>query len=330
MRRPTSSRILIVAGALLAVGLGSLSLLRWPVVARLLPAPRAEVVVLEGRAASGTTIDCGGDWFNGGRLTELIIRSRRTADGWERPEGITIRNCRIRGSIRIMGMGRNGEGREVRRSSVREGHTRRAQEAAPAGVLISGVEIEANHRIPLYLAPGVTRVTFENSRLTGQSCSVGIYLDAESADNVIRDNVFSLRVGREVIAVDGSANNRIERNAFERVSRGGIYLYRNCGEGGTVRHQTPHGNVIADNRFETKTLGFWSYGIWLGSRNGRRPYCYQDDGYPFGSSADNRDFADDNAVIGNTFSPPSRRAIRDDGQRNRTGPANLDRHVNGV
>jgi parallel beta-helix repeat protein len=219
-----------------------------------------------------------------------------------------------------MGMGRNGQAPEVRESSHKEGHTQRAQAAAPTGILISGVEIEAARGIPIYLAPGVTRVTIENSKLTGWSSSVGIYLDAESANNVIRNNTFSLRAGREVIAVDGSADNRIESNRFEHLSYGGIYLYRNCGEGGTVRHQTPHGNVIAGNRFDTASLGLRACGIWLGSRNGRRYYRHDDDGYPFGSSVDDRDFADDNTLTGNVFSPPATRAIKNAGQNNRITP----------
>jgi len=275
-----------------------------------------EVVELAGSAAGGTVIDCGGGPFNGGKPTELLIRAVKTPGGWDRPEGIVIRRCRIRGSIRILGMGRNGEAEEVRRSSVKEGHTARAQAAAPAGVLISDVEIEGQGRIPVYLAPGTTGATIEGCRISGRSNSVGIYLDAESAGNVIRGNVFSLEAGREVIAVDGSAGNRIEDNRFERPSRGGIYLYRNCGEGGTVRHQTPHGNTIARNRFETAALGPSARGIWLGSRNGRRIYCGLDAGHPFGSSADDRDFADDNVLEGNVFDPPSDRAIEDDGNGN--------------
>src|SRR5690606_13104846 len=128
-------------------------------------------------------------------------------------------------------------------SSIREGHTAREQKAAPTRILISNVEFEANGGIPLYLGPGTTHVTIENSKFTGICGSVAIYLDAESAHNIIRNNTFNIQTMREIIAVDGSANNRIEGNRFNLVSHGGIYLYRNCGEGGTVRHQTPHGNV---------------------------------------------------------------------------------------
>lgn len=309
------SPIAIAGMVLLATGL-MLMAMNPSAFMKMLPAPQLEKVVLEGDAATGTVIDCGGEWFNDGKPTELVIRSRQTAAGWERPEKIVIRNCRIRGSIRIMGMGRNGESEEVRRSSINLGHTERAQAAAPTNILISGVEIEADYRIPLYVAPGVTRVTVENSRITGWGCSAAVYLDCESGSNVIRNNTFSMRQSREVIAIDGSARNRIEDNRFGNLAFGGIHLYRNCGEAGTVRHQTPHGNVIAGNVFETRTLGPFASVIWLGSRNGRGNYCHEDDGHPFGSSSDDRDFADDNKVRNNRFEPPTPRAVRDDGTGN--------------
>ena len=283
----------------------------------LIPQRRFERVRLSGAAASGTVLDAGGGWLNGGKLTELVISSRWNGSDWERPADITIRNAKLRGAIRIAGMGRNGQAAAVRASSRSEGHTERAQAAAPTRITISNVWIEAEGRIPVYLAPGVTHVTVEACVITGRSRSVACYLDAESASNTLRGNTFAARVAREVVAVDGSAGNRIEGNVFARARLGGIYLYRNCGEGGTVRHQTPHGNILAGNRFMTRGLAWRSYGIWLGSRNGRRAYCGCDAGYPFGSSLDDRDFADNNLVTGNSFEPPASRAFRDDGADNR-------------
>ncbi|NCW27432.1 MAG: hypothetical protein EBV83_03925 [Verrucomicrobia bacterium] len=84
-----------------------------------------------------------------------------------------------------------------------------------------------------------------------------------------------------------------------------------------MRHQTPQGNLIENNFFELKDLKPGSYGIWLGSHQGRRKYCEDDAGYPFGSSIDNRDFADHNTVGGNVFQPAGDRAVRDDGSGNR-------------
>jgi parallel beta-helix repeat protein len=281
--------------------------------------PRLEKVVLAGSGASGTLIDLQGGWFNEGKATEVVICSEESSRGWDVPERITIRNGRLRGAIRIFGLGVNGEAPRVRESSVREGHTECAQAAAPREIVLENLQIEAAHSIALYLGPGVTGVTVRNCGFTGWTVSTVVYLDAESAGNTIEECSFDVQAAREVIAVDGSARNIIQSNRFSRAALGGIYLYRNCGEGGTVRHQTPRENRIERNTFDLSGLHPGSYGIWLGSRQGRRNYCEADAGYPFGSSADNRDFADDNVVSGNVFNPPSPRALRDNGKRNRTG-----------
>jgi hypothetical protein len=148
-----------------------------------------------------------------------------------------------------------------------------------------------------------------DSRIKGRTDSVALYLDAESGFNVIRNNTFDIiGANREIIAVDGSANNQLLTNTIKQAPSGGIYLYRNCGEGGTVRHQAPQNNLIAGNTINN-TGG---YGIWLGSRNGGRLYCNEDKGFSFGSSIDDRDFADNNTVRDNTFTS-SARTIRSDG-----------------
>ena len=264
---------------------------------------------------SGSVIDCQGKKFNEGKITEIRVSSPI--------RDVTIKNCKLKGSIRVFGLGMNGEDENVKNSSYKAGHTERAQAAAPSNVLLSNLTIEGVQRIPLYLAPGVTKVTIENSKFIGNTLSTVIYLDAESAYNTIRNNTFSVKGNfslrqfriREVIAVDGSAYNQIIGNKFEEAVGGGVYLYRNCGEGGTVRHQPPQHNVIAGNNFNLTGLYWGNYGVWLGSRNGNRDYCSADDGYEFGSSVNNGDFADYNTVRGNTFSG-SDSTIRNNGKNN--------------
>jgi parallel beta-helix repeat protein len=313
-----SLAILLFIGSALTLGIAQGWLPQTPsFLLKLLPKPKFEKHTLEGSGDSGRVIDLQGAWLNEGKLTEMMIRSKEAEKGWDVPERITIRNGRIRGSIRIFGLGVNGEAPKVRESSHREGHTARAQAAAPRAILLEDIQIEADHRIPLYLGPGVTGVTVRNCTFTGWSASTTVYLDAESGGNRIEGCTFDVRSGREVMAVDGSATNTIIGNRFLQTGYGGIYLYRNCGEGGTVRHQTPQGNVIENNFFNIKDLRQGSYGVWLGSRQGRRSYCEDDAGYPFGSSIDNRDFADHNILHGNIFQPATDWGIRDDGLDNR-------------
>ena len=261
------------------------------------------------RITKSTTIDCNGAAYNKGKTTELQIVT--TKDNI--PTNVTIKRCKINGSIRIAGLGFNGEAPGVNASSKQLGHTERAQAAAPSQINLYNLSITGKGRIPLYIAPGVTKVSLVDSTINGRSDSVALYLDAESGFNVIRNNVFDIDgASREIIAVDGSANNQFLTNTIKQAPNGGIYLYRNCGEGGTVRHQAPQNNFIAGNSFDLTNLSWSAYGIWLGSRNGGRLYCNDDAGLPFGSSKDNGDFADNNTVRDNTFTG-SARTIRSNG-----------------
>jgi hypothetical protein len=68
-----------------------------------------------------TTIDCDGGAYNKGKVTELQILA----------DNVTIKRCKINGSIRTIGLGHNGEAPGVKASSITLGHTARAQAAAP-------------------------------------------------------------------------------------------------------------------------------------------------------------------------------------------------------
>lgn len=270
---------------------------------------------------SDTVIDCKGGLFNDGKPTYIVISSKKTTNGWIQTKNITIQNCRINGAIRVVGLGVNGQAEDVKQSSLSLGHTERAQTIAPTNIKLSNVTIDGvSNKTLLYLAPGTTFVTVENCIFSGQNTGTGpvIYLDAESANNTFRNNTISTTTQREVMACDGSAYNIIDGNRFEGVINGGIYLYRNCGEGGTVRHQTPNHNTIKNNYFNLRNMSLGRFGIWLGSRNGNRSYCDMDNGYPFGSSIDNHDFADFNIVNSNVFEGASSKAVEilDNGQNN--------------
>lgn len=280
--------------------------------------PRLKPLVFAGAAYAGRTIDCGGGWLEQGQPVEVRIQSLQRADGgWERPDGLRLRNCRLRGAIRIIGLGRNGEAEPVRRSSAQADHSRRAQAAAPRDVVLERLDLEAVGPIPLYAGPGSTGLRLSESHLWGTSRSVAIYLDAESAGNRISGNRVEVATGREVIAVDGSAGNRIEGNRIHQSGKGGIFVYRNCGEGGTARHQAPTGNAIRANRFSITpgAAAGRAPDVWLGSRGGRRAYCLLDGAIPYGSGRKDGDHAEGNVVEGN---PGAR--VRDDGKNNRVRP----------
>jgi hypothetical protein len=280
-------------------------------------------LILKGEAASGVTVDCNGAMLNGGARTinantDMIeVRSRRYTDAnglpaWERLEDVMIKNCHVIGAVRIWGMGKNGEAEDVRESSHQAGHVARVQANAPRRITFDNMTITALGRTPFYVSPGVTYVTLTNSEITGESTSVGVYLDTESYGNEIRNNylhVTSLQeyVGgiyrrkREELAIDNSSYNKIINNYFSTLEGGGIYIYRNCGEGGTVRHGTPRSNQIINNTFYYNHYEGDNPAIHIGSRGDDwwRFYCDDDDGYPWGSSVDDRSFAQYNVVMQN-------------------------------
>lgn len=259
-------------------------------------------IVLQGTSASNVMLDC-----NGGKIASpdtglaIWIHSEFVNGAWQKPENILIRNCEILGSVRVSGMGINGEDAAVRISSQTLGHTERAQAAAPTRVIFENNKIVGYGNVPMYLSPGVTNVAVRGNEIVGKSSSVAIYFDAESASNQFVRNSVSVVTARESMAIDGSKGNLIAGNVFGSNTFGGLFLYRNCGEGGTVRHQTPVNNVIVNNYFyyNVATGGTANAAVFLGSRNGGKSYCEQDAGFPFGSSANNGDFADSNVVAEN-------------------------------
>jgi hypothetical protein len=291
-------------------------------------------LVFEGAKASGVTLDCRGATIGDGTDTDKIqVRSRKYKNNpsdaqepwkWERPKNVTIKNCLIIGSVRVLGMGPNGEAEEVKESSKREptkslNHRNRLRDNAPKHIMFDHVTITGLGRNPFYLAPGVTYATLMNSEMKGKSNKVGIYLDAESAYNTIKGNSIHVVTAEDewakipgvtdrgwpLIAIDGSTRNKILNNSFSSLNNGGIYLYRNCGEGGTIRHTTPSYNWIINNVFYYNKYTGLKPAIYFGSRDyglkERLGHCNDDDGRPYGSSASEKDYAKHNVVMQNQF-----------------------------
>lgn len=262
-------------------------------------------LLIEGVEASGAGLDCkGGAVGRPGvatttRQPSIAVWSRRvSAQRWSRPTDIRIENCTIHGAVRVWGMGADASYDDLRASSRTADHTATTQDAAPSHIELDRVTIVGTGSIPLYVGPGVTRLSLTDSTLTGRSDATAVYLDAESADNRIENNAIAVTTKREAVAVDGSARNRIIGNRFTLGGRGGIFLYRNCGERGVIRHQAPSDNQITDNVF-SGAARLRPQLVVVGSREGRRSYCSADRGYPWGSSADDGDRATGNVVARN-------------------------------
>lgn len=257
----------------------------------------------------------------------IEIRSIKTAEKdnknfsiYAKPENITIKNGNIIGSVRIWGMSTNASGEQFKQSSRTSDHTARTRSNAPKHIVFDNFTITSTGRNPVYFAPGVMYSKLINSRVQGKSDAVAIYLGAESSNNIIKNNEIDVSTknkpfeswDRPLIAIDGSSNNRIINNRFSNLGHGGIYLYRNCGERGVIRHATPERNHIINNTFYYKKYSGINPSVYLGSHNrgwfNRQSwipfdsiFCSDDDGYPYGSSASDKDYARNNIVMQNQF-----------------------------
>ena len=195
---------------------------------------------IQGADGSGVRVTCrGGVIGTPGRASihyrkDIIqIRSvKRENNRWSRPENVVIDGCKVNGAIRILGLGQNGQAKNVKASSRRANHTEFAQVSAPSGIVLKNLTVRGDGRIPVYFSPGVTFSKLLNSRIMGRSVSSGLYLDAESAHNTIRGNVFTVKTPREIISIDGSAHNTIQDNKIQFSEHGIVQVMVYINNGG--------------------------------------------------------------------------------------------------
>jgi parallel beta-helix repeat protein len=248
---------------------------------------------------NGTIIDLEGKILNENILIEGPIKD------------VLIQNGTIKGEIRLRALKIEG--------NTLPGYTEKVQKVSPNNVVIKDITFltdGSTHQA--YFGVGSTYCSIINCIFDGKSLGPLIYFSPESSSHTVKGCIFKAETGgrREVFAIDGSANNIITENLFENCKWGGIYIYRNSGEKGTVRHQKPQFNSILYNDFNLKGMmpvrlsdgsGFQGslvkipYGIILGSRQGDSSYSELDDEYDVGSGKSNLDFARNNSLLGNKF-----------------------------
>ena len=278
-------------------------------------------IILMGTQASGVTLDCNGATLDGGvgKLNDgkdmIEVRSVLSNREWRRPEDVTIRNCNIVGSMRIIGMGPNGEDEAVRDLSRKDAkHVQRLRAAAPTRITLDNLTITSTSRTSIDLSPGVTNVTLVNSERGAMSIRTALYLDAETAYNTIKHNYFHVkilddpyvvnRLGPQ-ISVDTSSHNKIIGNRFSALEGGGFHLTRNCGEGKTVRHGSPSHNQIINNVFFYNRDDGDNPAVFLGAHGQWRRHlpiighCGDDGGKPWGSSVSDEHDVTHNVVMQN-------------------------------
>lgn len=269
--------------------------------------PVTKTLIIEGNSGSNVVIDCRWNLLVPSQgKTALKIRSKQVSGGWEVPHHVTVRNCEVNGRVEIAGT----TDANTASRTMGTGYTAYSQRNAPHHILLDSLVVTTTGD-NVYFHSGVTYSTLRNSTIYGNVTAPSLYLDAESGHNLIENNRFlAVTSQREVLAIDGSAHNRIVGNYFEGLNTGGIYIYRNCGEAppgsnvGTVRVQQPVRNQIINNVFYYNQYTGDKPAVFIGSRNrssDSESFCGKDAGLGYGSSSDNHDFATGTVVAQNRF-----------------------------
>jgi len=267
-----------------------------------------------GAAARELTFDCKGHTIHptiAPSAPAIAVTSVNNGDGtWSQPWAVTIQNCVVEGSIRVNG------GDDSAAAYTQEGYTAVAQGTAPGQINFVGITQivdRANTNDAFYLGPGVIYSNLTDSELKGSVTGVPIYVTHESKGNFFaRNYIHVVTDDREQVALDGSAENEFRANRFSALNHGGIFIYRNCGEGGVIRHQKPLSNRIVNNLFYYDRFDGSVPAVWVGSRMrsfggslfNAKDYCGLDAGYPFGSSNDDTDNAAYTVVAQNQIQSP--------------------------
>lgn len=249
---------------------------------------------------SNTELDCNHATIDGrGILSNGIM-----VIGKGRPvRNIIIKNCHVIG-FKHSGIGVTSGVSPEKLSVVHDINFNNS----PSNIKIIGSHVEYNGGVGIYIDDYVTNATIEQTKINNNG-GVGIYLDQSSQKNKIINNRIEkngfLPDGepvREGLAIDSSAHNLIIGNVFSGNSRGGIYLYKNCGEQyskgrSVIRWQHSDYNIIENNEFYNQPVG-----VWIASRQSMNLSKWDCGDKPMKSNkAYYEDFANNNSVIKNSF-----------------------------
>jgi hypothetical protein len=261
-------------------------------------------------STSGTKLDCRGATLDG----RGVLGNGVLINSMGKPlANVTVRNCIMRGftssGVRVAWSG----------PDFKKGGYEAAFAGAPSKVTLSHLSVFDSGRVGIFIDDHVHDVTIEDSTIE-RSGGAGMYLEHGSRDIRVFRNRF-LSNGhvfkREGLAIDSSSHNKVIDNVFADNVKGGVFLYKNCGERfssgrSVVRTQHSDHNEIRGNRFIRERVG-----VWVASRQSvdlKRLDCSDPSMDPDGHYFE--DFANHNDIVGNAFCD-TRTGIRIEGDDNR-------------
>lgn len=244
-------------------------------------------------SSSDTHLDCQGATLDGGMSIKTGILVAGQGAGIS---NVSVKNCIVRNFV--------GNGVMV----VAGKNQRKRSGVPPMNIVLEGLKVENTRGVGVNFNSYVSGASLINSRVSG-SVGAGIYLSQSTSANLIAGNEivnngrpFGRHKGREGIAIDSSARNKISNNLIQGNGRGGIFVYKNCGEHfstgkSVIRWQHSDANEIVDNKFEGGEVG-----VWLASRQSRNQKNWDCGDKPVDPKGKYyNDYADHNVVTGNSF-----------------------------
>ncbi|WP_426572297.1 right-handed parallel beta-helix repeat-containing protein [Aquihabitans sp. McL0605] len=265
--------------------------------------------------ASNVTLDCRGAHIVGGDADGIGIHLHAPTDA--AMHDVTVTGCDVSGFTNNLRVTRDGFG------ALAAGHE---YEGGTSAITVAHNRFHDSKGVGVYVNAYVSGVTIADDAFHDAG-STAIYLETGSRQNTIERNevvhngygengtagqtfefggstVWYWGTGREGLAVDGSYDNVIRRNHFERNSNGGIFLYENCGENQDDPSWIERRYPAERNRIEGNSFASERTGVWVASRQGENvfPMDCSDPAYVTGPVLRiSLDHAPSNTILANSF-----------------------------
>lgn len=263
---------------------------------------------------SGTTLDCQGALIDG--KNQALTGLRIVSDGKTPLRDVTVKNCHFKNfktsGIRVYWQGND----TVKLKYSIEDRYR----LAPQQIKLLNITVEDTAKSAVYIDDYVQDVLIDGLKVR-RSGALGLYLEHHSRRTTVQNSLFEQngfrqgRAVREGLAIDSSMDNIIRNNVFRGNAKGGVFLYKNCGEqfsGGKSVLRTDHAsrNLIEGNIFVDMP-----HGVWIASRQSRNLSKWDCGDTPLESSNTYyEDFARHNTVKDNQFCDVAQPVIVEDNQ----------------
>lgn len=217
---------------------------------------------------SGTTLDCQGAVIDG--QNKVLTGLRIVSDGKTPLRDVTVKNCHFK-NFKTSGVRIYWQGNDTLKLKYTAEERYRL---APQHIRLSNITVEDTAMSAVYVDDYVSDVLIDGltSRRAG---GTGLYLEHHSRRTTVQNSVFEqngFRQGRgirEGLAIDSSTHNVIKNNIFKGNAKGGIFLYKNCGERFSTGQSVLRVNHASHNIIENNMFIDMPTGVWIASRQSR-------------------------------------------------------------